>query len=195
MNPPAAGGHSGGLIAAPTLRTPDDRELVLRFVATREEEAFRALYRVHTPYLWKLALRLSAGNEPEAEEVVQEAWIRIAGRLERFAWRSALRTWLAGFVVHCWRERQKRARWTDELPSEFGSDDAIPQSVDRVDLERAIARHPAAPRSVLVLYEIEGFTHEEIGRLLGIPAGTSKSRLFTARRTLRQLLTDEGATP
>ena len=57
-----------------------------------------------------------------------------------------------------------------------------------MDLERAIAALPEGYRTVLVLHDIEGYTHEEIGRSLGISPGTSKSQLFGARRSIRQRL-------
>jgi RNA polymerase sigma-70 factor (ECF subfamily) len=57
-----------------------------------------------------------------------------------------------------------------------------------VDLERAIARLPAGAREVFVLHDIEGYTHEDIGGLCGIAAGTSKAQLFRARRLLREML-------
>ena len=59
---------------------------------------------------------------------------------------------------------------------------------DRIDLERAIALLPAGYRTVLVLHDVEGYRHEEIGEMLGIAPGTSKSQLFNARRSLRQVL-------
>jgi len=170
----------------------DDRALVARFLATRDEEAFRTLYRAHTPYLWSLALRLCGGREPEAEEIVQEAWIRVAARLERFAWGSALRTWMAGVLINCWRERRRKIEWTEALPDELAAEPPWPATVGRLDLERAIAGLPEGNRAVLVLFEIEGFTHEEIGDLLGIAAGTSKSRLFFARRAVRESLGGQG---
>jgi len=60
---------------------------------------------------------------------------------------------------------------------------------DRMDLDWAIAKLPPGGRSVLVLHDVEGFTHDEIARLLGIAEGTSKAQLFKARRTMRALLT------
>lgn len=167
----------------------EDRELVERFLATREEAAFRALYRAHTPYLWSLSVRLcrDSGMAVEAEEVVQEAWIRGIRLLPRFVWGSALRTWLAGILINCWREqcRSGKFRQTGEVENVV-SDTAVETCADAIDLERGLASLSDEHRSVLLLYDHEGYNHEEIGELLGIPAGTSKSRLFKARRVLRQ---------
>jgi RNA polymerase sigma-70 factor (ECF subfamily) len=159
-----------------------------RFLADRDEGAFSALYQAHTPFLWRLAFRLCRGAHAEAEDVVQETWARSVRLLPRFAWGSALRTWLVGILINCQHERF-RATLRHGAP-----DDAVESSrdpapaADAVDLERAIASLSEELRTVLLLFDLEGYTHEEIAIMLQIPAGTSKSRLFTARRTLRERL-------
>ncbi|MGE0640749.1 MAG: RNA polymerase sigma factor [Thermoanaerobaculia bacterium] len=174
-------------------RFADDRSQVSRYLASREEQAFRELYRAHTPYLWRLALRLCGGRESEAEEIVQETWIRVSTLLERFSWKSALRTWMAGILVNCWRESRKRLRLAEALPDQLEDEATLPPGIELLDLERALAELPEASRAVVVLFEIEGYSHDEIGRLLGIPPGTSKSRLHHGRRALHGTLTAEGA--
>ena len=164
----------------------NDRELVERFLTTRADDAFRALYRLHSPYLFCLAMRVSGGRRGEAEEALQEAWIRAARKLPEFRWRSALRTWLGGFVVNCCREQRRRR----PEPVEPDPDEPVavePSPDGRLDLDRLLAALPDRQRTVLVLHAIEGYTHEEIGGLLGIAPGTSKSRLFEARRALQKL--------
>lgn len=171
-------------------RTTADGELVRRYLASRDEGAFRALYRAHTPYLYALASRLLGGRGAEVDEVIQESWVRAAARLVTFDGRSALRTWLGGLVVNCCREQRRRAaaRPVDDLPAELPARPGAGPDGVRVDLERALGALPADLRQVLVLFDLEGYTHEEIHGLLGIAAGTSKSRLFAARRALRNLL-------
>ncbi len=181
---------------ADTPAAPDDERLVERFLARRDESAFRSLYRAHGPYLWGLALRLSGGDASAAEELVQETWARSLVRLESFGGRSALRTWLAGILVNCWRESRRALRWTaagsaDAAPSAERS--LPPASALAVDVERALAALPDGLRAVLLLFDLEGYTHPEIGERLGIPVGTSKRRLFDARRLLRRRLA--GDTP
>jgi RNA polymerase sigma-70 factor (ECF subfamily) len=164
-----------------------DRELVARFLATRDEGAFCALYQAHTPYLWRLAVRLCQGAQTEAEEVVQETWVRGVRLLPRFAWGSALRTWLAGILINCQREGYRTALRQAALEAnESGQESAM--SEEGVDLERALASLGEEFRTVLLLFDQEGYTHEEIAIMLQIPAGTSKSRLFAARRALRERL-------
>jgi RNA polymerase sigma-70 factor, ECF subfamily len=175
--------------------TPSDRELVDALVRARDARAFEALYDRHTPLMYGLALRLVGGHEGEAREVVQDAWIRAAERLSAFAWQATLSTWLCGVVVNCTRELS-RAKGRDlglnldDLPL-AGDDARLAGTVDRVDLERALAKLPDGYRHVLVLHDVEGFTHDEIGELLGMRPGTSKSQLARARTAMRRLM-EEG---
>lgn len=166
---------------------PPDRTLARRFLRRGDEAAFRELYRRHTPALFGLVLRLLGGSTQEAQDLVQETWIRASRSLPRFQWRSQLRTWLSGIAVNLVRERHRRTVREPSAPGPAAAA-AVASPVDRIDLERAIALLPPGYRQVLVLREIEGYTHDEVARLLGIDPGTSKSQLFHARRTLRDLL-------
>ena len=163
-----------------------DRELVDGYLEGRTEEAFRRLYRRHCPYLFCLALRLTGGRQEMAEEAVQEAWTRAARRLERFGWRSSLRTWLAGFVINCWRELRQERKPRPADPTAFRTATEPRVSLDSLDLERWLMALPDGQRQVVVLFAVEGYTHDEIAELLEIAPGTSKSRLFEARRSLRR---------
>ncbi len=171
----------------------EDRALVAAFLADRGEAAFRALYRRHTPRLFQLAKRILAGDASEAEEAVQEAWIRAARKLEAFAWRSSLGTWLTGITINVCRDliRRRQARLQPIAleavevtePARRGHSGA-----QRVDLERAISLLPQRYRQVLVLHDVEGLTHREISAALDIEIGTSKSQLFQARNAMRERL-------
>lgn len=163
--------------------------LVKRFLSTGDETSFREMYRRHTPALYRLALRLAGGSEANAQDAIQDTWIRACKSLSRFEWKSSLRTWLAGILVNRTRELD-RERWRqpqEELPDELTAS-TVARPAERLDLEQAISRLPAGYRQVLVLHDIEGNTHEEIGLLLEISAGTSKSQLFHARKTVRAML-------
>ena len=164
-----------------------DRDLVAVYLRRRDEGAFRSLYRRHTPALLGLAARLAGGRRGEADEIVQEAWLRAAPALASFRWSSSLKTWLSGFVVNVWRERF-RSSGREEFALRDASDPADPAPsapIERIDLERAVAALPGGYRAVLVLHDVEGFTHEEIAGRLGIEAGTSKSQLARARQAMR----------
>jgi len=168
-------------------------------VARRDERAFGVLYDRHTPALYGLALRLVGGSENEATEIVHDAWIRATERLATFEWRSALRSWLSAIVINCWREAARAKARQPEVSVEDQPqpvEDLILRHVpERLDLERAIAALPGGCRQVFVLHDVEGYTHDEIGNLLGVDPGTSKSQLFRARRQLRRALEPDGETP
>lgn len=172
-----------------------DAELIEAIRTDGSERAFRELYRRHTPRLYQLVLRIVAGSATDAEDVVQETWVRATTSLHRFRGDSAFSTWLTGIGLNRARDflrhRSRRPagfevedgeRWLEQVTAR--SDHAG----DRLDLERALAELPDGYRMVFVLYEIEGFNHGEIGVRLGISEGTSKSQLHHARRALRLLL-------
>ena len=158
-------------------------------VMAGDETSFRLLYRRHTPRLHALVLRFVGGTVDDAEDVLQETWIAAAAALDGFRHDATFRTWLTGIAINrCRALLRKRGRWT-----ELGDDDSViaaPVSLgaERIDLERAIALLPPGYRAVVVLHDVEGYTHEEIAGLLGVATGTSKAQLFHARRALRALL-------
>jgi len=166
-----------------------DRELVEAVERYGDEGAFRELYKRHTPRLLALVVRLLGPSDGEAEDVVQEAWIRACEGLGRFRWEAAFSTWLAGIGLNVARDvlrRRERSRATglgeDERPARPHDADA------RIDLETGIRSLPDGCRLVLVLHDVEGMTHGDIARRLGITEGTSKSQLWNARRLLRDYL-------
>lgn len=175
-----------------------DRTLVETFLLTRDETVFRWLYRRHTDRLWRLALRLGAGNRLLAEEWTQEAWIRAVERLPEFRWESSLRTWLSGYVVRIAKETWRRQAIENErsTPLEaalFETGGPVLLHV-KLDLETAFAALPPGFRAVLTLYDAEGYKHEEIAEMLGISVGTSKSQLSRARAALRDFLNESPKT-
>lgn len=178
------------------LATLDDAALAARVLEDGDESAFRTLYRRHTPAVYQFVLRLVGGSEPDADDVVQDAWLRAVRSLARFRWQASFRTWLTGIALNRAREIQRKsARSPEDGPPDAVQRAAVPPGryAERMDLERAIASLPEGYRTVLVLHDIEGFTHEEIGRRLEITPGTSRSQLHHARRAMRGLLEPEGA--
>ena len=124
---------------------------------------------------------------------MQETWIRAAAKLDAFAWRSSLATWLAGIAINVCRDRLRHRRARLQPVAMDGVDVAQPsrRAGRRLDLERAIAGLAPRYRQVLVLHDVEGYTHREIASLLGIEEGTSKSQLFQARKAMRARLSAE----
>jgi RNA polymerase sigma-70 factor, ECF subfamily len=168
-----------------------DQILVSRLVRRKDDRAFASLYDRHTTHLYRFALRLTAGDEDVAGDLVHDAWIRAVQRFPTFEWRSQLRTWLSGFVLSLWRERQRNdGRLTDLTDAAADNGESWSRIPERVDLERALAALPPGFREVLVLHDIEGYTHEDIAAMLGVQPGTSKSQLSRARAAMRRALSD-----
>jgi RNA polymerase sigma-70 factor (ECF subfamily) len=160
---------------------------------TGGEDAFRALYRAHTPALYALAMRLTASDQHEAEDLVQETWVRATRKMSAFRGDSALRTWLCGVLVNVRRERVRSAwRMVGALEIEPVSP---PKDDAAFDIERAIAALPDGARDIFVLHEVYGYEHREIAEMLGVVEGTSKSQLARARTLLRKALNPDEARP
>jgi RNA polymerase sigma-70 factor (ECF subfamily) len=158
--------------------------------------AFEALYREHAGRVHGLCLRMT-GSAQEAEALTQEAFVRAWQRLGGFRGDAAFGTWLhhvAVSVVLTSRRaalrRLRRIETTDDLARVDGPDPTPPAPDARVDLDRAIALLPEGARMVFVLFEIEGHSHAEIARELGIAENTSKAQLHRARGLLRGMLHD-----
>jgi len=164
-----------------------DRILVDAFLRDRGEAAFRQLYRRHTPHMLRLGRRLAASGRVNPEDVVQEAWVRAIRKLEGFEGRSTLGSWLGGIVVNVVREQRRKPEVTapaDIEPAAFWAD-----PISGIELSDNLRALPPGFRAVVTLHDIAGFTHAEIGQILGIDIGTSKSQLARARRRLRAALT------
>ncbi|HEX6252048.1 MAG TPA: RNA polymerase sigma factor [Gemmatimonadaceae bacterium] len=167
---------------------PSDATLITSAVGG-SEEAWRQLFRRHTPRVLGLVTRLSSSME-DAEDVVQETWLRAFPRLGAFRGESSFSTWLCAIAVRAAADSARRNRFIDTHADveTTGSTPALLHE-NGLDIEAAMRRLPRQARAVLLLHDVEGFTHEQIGELLSIAPGTSKSHLFKARRAMRALLT------
>jgi RNA polymerase sigma-70 factor (ECF subfamily) len=175
-----------------------DRDLAERVVHLGDERAFRALYRRHTPPMYALVVRMLGDARGEADDVIQDAWLRAVRALPRFRWESSLRTWVTGIAVNRVREVfRARGRRRDDGDPDHAPTPSVeqPETGLRLDLEQALSALPDGYRTVLLLHDLEGFTHPEISRRLDIAVGTSRSQLFHARRALRRLLGEEEGAP
>jgi len=179
-----------------------DLELVQQ-AAAGDMAAFEEIYRRHMRRVYALCLRMTA-NASEAEDLTQEVFTHLYRKLGSFRGESAFTTWLHRLTVNLvlmhFRKRQSRPVFTpqdEETPEEIvrgtGNPNAMPV-LDKIALEKAIAKLAPGYRNVFVLHDVEGFEHEEIARMLGISVGTSKSQLHRARLNLRKLINqDAGA--
>ncbi len=177
--------------------TSSDSDLVAEIIRNRSDIAFRELFRRHTPRLLQFVMRVLGSAAAEAEDVVQDTWLRAAGALENFRGDSSFGTWLCGIGLNASLEQLRRGSRLSAREHAIGEMEFAGRphsSDDRMDLDWAIARLPNGCRTVLVLHDVEGFTHDEIASRLGIAEGTSKAQLFKARRAMRALLTRQEMT-
>ena len=153
--------------------------------------AVRALYQRHSGRVYAVVRRL-AGDDALAEDWAQEAWVRAIRALPTFRGDSQFTTWLHRIAVnsalHGRRSRERRSGRETGIDDTVSVAPAAETTVLRLRLEKAMERLPEGMRRVLVLHDVEGYTHEEIGAMLGINPGTCKSQLFKARARMRTLL-------
>ena len=173
--------------------TDEPADLVARCQAG-DVEAFGTLYRNHAPRIYALASRM-AGSPDEGEDLLQEIFLQAFRKLGSFKGEAAIGTWLYRLALnHCLdfvRSKQaKMGKVTDTLDADTSIEPAARRDtpIARIDLERAIERLPSGCREAFVLHDIEGFDHKEVGDVLGIAEGTSKSQVFKARMKLRGYL-------
>ena len=181
----------------PSNRTDHDRaeDAVLVARCRRNEPgAFEELYRQFAPRIYGLACRLS-GSRTDGEDLLQEIFLLVHRKLDSFKGEAALGTWVYRLATNCCldflRSRQHRLQQASEPLDEAMSIGPVRHGrlpIDRLDLERAIASLPPGYRAAFVLHDVEGFDHAEVGRLLGIAEGTSKSQVHKARLKIRELL-------
>jgi RNA polymerase sigma-70 factor (ECF subfamily) len=180
---------------------PNDKELAQRSAAG-DMEAFEELYRRHFRRVYAICLRMT-NNPEEAEDLTQEIFIQLHGKIGSFRGESAFTTWLHRMTVNQvlmhFRRRKSRPEFTTqegETPIQIvrGTENQNKMPiVDKIILENAISKLSPGYRSVFVLHDIEGHEHGEVAQILGISEGTSKSQLHKARLKLRQLIREQAA--
>jgi RNA polymerase sigma-70 factor (ECF subfamily) len=141
--------------------------------------------------LYATARRLT-GNVHDAEDLVQETYLRGYRSFDRFETGTNLRAWLYAILHNARADALRKSRPMLVADEPVGDGPALPplqlQIGAEVDLERALARVPEQFREALVLRDIEELSYDEIARVLGVPIGTVMSRLHRGRALLRQVL-------
>lgn len=162
--------------------------------------AQEAIYRAFERPVRTLARRLVPGTAA-AEDVAQDVFVEVLTRLDRYEGRGSFAGWVRSIAVskclmHLRSPWRRGLSWVDSLARlESGAGPDCPASygdADAVDLERALARLGETARAVVWLHDVEGYTHAEIGALLGGTASFSKSQLARAHAHLRELLEHDG---
>ena len=168
-----------------------------RLAADGNAAAFDEIYNRHRSFVYHIALRMT-GNSADAEDLTQESFVSVLRRVGHFRGEAAFTTWLYRVVVNQvkmhfrYRSSRPEMQTSDgeirELWPGIRRSDPTEQLTDRLAIEKAMRMLPRGYRTAFILHDIEGYNHEEAGRLSGHTAGTSKSQLHKARVNLRAAL-------
>jgi RNA polymerase sigma-70 factor (ECF subfamily) len=158
-----------------------------------DAQAFEQLYRLNCGRIYALCWRLCGGDSSLAEDMVQESFVRAWNKLHLFRGESSFATWMHRLAVNvALSDRRIRLR---RVAHETAMDEEVERTAIgaaditqdlRSDLEQAISQLPERARTVLVLYDIEGYRHAEIAEMTGMAVGSSKAQLHRARKLVRE---------
>jgi RNA polymerase sigma-70 factor (ECF subfamily) len=153
--------------------------------------AFEHLYETHGPRLKSVAYHI-VGNRQDAEDAVQETFVKLFRAIHGFQGESGIGTWLCRILINvCYDVARRRKREADPEEHRLETRAAPPGQVAmKVALESALRRIHPKHRMVFLLFEAEGLRHAEIAAILEIPEGTSKAWLFEAKKELKRMLTE-----
>jgi RNA polymerase sigma-70 factor (ECF subfamily) len=168
-----------------------DEHLIKRSL-TGDERAMHALWAKHAPHVDAVVRRL-VGDDDQAADLAQEVWIQIFRALPGYRGESQFGTWAHRIAVNRTLNALRKIRRIELVETVIEEDSAAVEddhegSFLAESIEAAAARLSPGARTVFVLHDVEGYTHEEIASELGITTGGSKSQLFKARAKLRRLL-------
>src|SRR5579875_3333210 len=175
--------------AASLPQNPTDAELVGE-CRRGNLRAYERLYELHATRMKSIAFHLLA-SRADAEDTVQEAFLKVYKALNGFEGQSSLATWVYRILINCCYDALRKQQRLAEKPvtREFPSETKVPL---KIALERALAQLNERQRIVFVLFEVEGLRHSEIAGILYAPEGTCRSWLFEAKRELKRMLMEQG---
>jgi RNA polymerase sigma-70 factor (ECF subfamily) len=167
-------------------------QLTIQRAIEGDERAMRALWSQHAPHIDAVVRRL-VGDSEAAADIAQEVWIQIFRARPTYRGDSQFGTWAHRIAVNRTLNALRRTRRLAKIETDLEVDSASVEhgserSMLAQTIESAAAKLSPGARTVFVMHDVEGFTHEEIAAELGITAGGSKSQLFKARAKLRKLL-------
>jgi RNA polymerase sigma-70 factor, ECF subfamily len=170
-----------------------EEQLTIRRAIEGDESAMRALWSRHAPHIDMVVRRLVGPDHDTAQDVAQEVWIQIFRALPTYRGDSQFATWAHRIAVNRTLNALRRTRRLAKIEVDVDTESlAVTPDTDRsfvmASIEQAAAQLSPGARTVFLLHDVEGYTHEEIATELGITAGGSKSQLFKARAKLRKLL-------
>ena len=174
--------------------------LTIRRAIEGDERAMRLLWEEHAPHVDAVVRRL-VGSDPDlAADIAQEVWIQIFRALPAYRGEAQFSTWAHRIAVNRTLNALRKIRRIGNVETDIEDSTAsIEHDGDRAllaaSIEEATTKLSPGARTVFLLHDVEGYTHEEIAEQLGITAGGSKSQLFKARAKLRRLLAHLVDTP
>jgi len=189
--------HGGGAVvtpsedseAIPAMKDRNDAALAAR----GDVRAYERLYRGHAARIFNLARRMASPDL--APDLTQDIFVRAWEKLGTFRGDAAFGTWLHRLAINVILTRRAaaatergRIRYEEGLLESIPAKGSGPRADLSVDFERALERLPDGARTIFVLYDVEGFKHDEIAEMLEISVGTSKAQLHRARMLLRRHL-------
>lgn len=167
-------------------------QLLIRRAIDGDERALRLLWSQYAPHIDAVVRRL-AGDPDVAADIAQDVWMQIFRALPGYRGESQFGTWAHRIAVNRTLNALRKVRRTAKSEVDIEDDTATVEMDEErgmlaASIEEAASRLPAGARTVFLLHDVEGYTHEDIAQELGITAGASKSQLFKARAKLRRLL-------
>ena len=184
-----------GMPSAAAASNADDRRLAAR-CAAGESPVFEEIYRRYGDRMKSIAWN-HLGSVADAEDAVQETFLKIHRAASTYTGEASFGTWLFRILVNtCYDVLRKRQRRIEETPIDETLDRSAPGVDDakRITLRKMLDELPEQRRSVFTLFEIEGLSHAEIGHILGISEGNSKWILFATKKELREKWTSAAGT-
>lgn len=170
-----------------------NEQSTIRRAIQGDEAAMRALWARHAPHIDMVVRRLAGPDHDVAQDIAQEVWIQIFRALPTYRGDSQFATWAHRIAVNRTLNALRRTRRLAKIEVDIEDDSvAVTPDTERAfvmaSIEEAAAQLSPGARTVFLLHDVEGYTHEEIAAELGITSGGSKSQLFKARAKLRTLL-------
>ena|SRR5688572_15105456 len=186
---------SGFATSKPTSLSEVSDYGLARAAAAHDMRALGELYERHKPRVYAVCTRMTR-NPAEADDLTQEVFLSLVHKIGSYRGESQFTTWLHRLTVNCvlmyFRRPSRRESTFSDLEDVVAIAPRLTTPLqpahlpDLIAVRAAIAQLPLHRRAVFVMFEIAGYEHEEIGKLLGCSAGTSKSQLHRARATLRK---------
>jgi RNA polymerase sigma-70 factor (ECF subfamily) len=150
--------------------------------------AFERLYEIHASRMKSIAYHM-LGSRPDAEDAVQETFLKVYRSVGGFSGQSSLATWIYRILLNTCYDHGRKIQRLKEKP-QMGDLPTRTNIPLRLSLENAIEKLNERHRTVFLLFEVEGLKHSEIATILSVPEGTSRTWLFEAKRELKRTLTE-----